>query len=112
MRHGLINFVYFMGVPAQILPLGPTAQQLLRYQASPVAICISFVYTKFGGGLSGVGRVHLVCSNKKLVKANFGCRWQKRFGKSMWQQARWFDRSIQTFLRNSRVDHVSHFKVR
>jgi len=48
MRHGLINFVYFMGVPAQILPLGPTAQQLLRYQGSPVAICISFVYTTFG----------------------------------------------------------------
>ena len=44
--------------------------------------------------LPGGGKVHLKCSNKKLVKANFALLKQKRFVMLMWYQARWFGRRI------------------
>jgi len=56
------------------------------------------------GGIARSGKVHLKCSNKKLVKANFACMRQKRFDMFMRYQACWFGGSIKTLLTRSRVD--------
>ena len=62
------------------------------------------------GGLPGADKVHLKCSNKKLVKDIFASLRQIRFDKFMWCQARWFGRSIKTFLTRSRADPRESFQ--
>jgi len=59
--------------------------------------------------LPGAGKLHLKCSNKNFVTANFTCRRQKRFDIFMWYQAGWFGRPIKTLLRRSRFEPRESF---
>ena len=87
----------------------PTAEFLCGLWGIILKISISFVYIKLRG-VPRAGKVHLKCSNKKLVKANFACMRQKRFDVFIWYQARWCGRSIKTLLTRSTADPRESFQ--
>jgi len=75
------------------------------HQIAPMKSTLNFIHMKLrGGGVARSGQSTPKWSSKKLVKDNFASQRKIRFDMFMWCQARWFGRSIKTFLTRSRAD--------